>query len=129
MEHLEFVDKLDKHGISIRTTNVENKEKEFEEHDMFGKSRKIIVKNLSVRYKESEPGDSTFGKDPMKELIRNAIDMGQWKHSWHNNIEPENYEKFIEIIQEKILSKAAEIDELLTIMFLIRYEIVRQYEK
>lgn len=126
MEHLEFVNKLDKHGISIRTTNIETKEKVFEEHNMFGKPRKIIVKNLSVRYKESEPSDSVFDKDPMKELIRNAIDMGQWKHSWHNKIEPENYKKFIEIIQEKILNKAAEIDELLTIMFLIRNETVRR---
>jgi len=126
MEHLEFVDKLDKSGISIRTTNVENKEKEFEEHNMFGKPRKIIVKNLDVRYKDSEPGDMAFGKEPLKELIRNAIDMGQWKHSWHNEINPENYEKFIEIMQEKILDKANEIDELLTIMFLTKAEIVRR---
>jgi len=123
MEHLDFVDKLCKFGISIRTTNIENSEKEFEELNLFGEPRRIIVKNFNVEYKGSKPCDSFSGKNALKAMIRNSIDMDTWKHSWHNEIEPDNYQKFIDIIQEKILDRANQIDELLTTMFVLRKEI------
>jgi len=37
--------------------------------------------------------------------------------------EPENYEKFLEIIQKKIIDRAKEVDFLMTTMFLLRKEI------
>ena len=51
--------------------------------------------------------------------------MDTWKYSWHNEITPENYDKFREIIQGKIIERAKEIETLLTVYFQINYEKVR----
>ena len=47
MEHLEFIKKLDELGISIRNTNVENKEKVIESPD---KNNNVYINNFSVKY-------------------------------------------------------------------------------
>jgi hypothetical protein len=46
-----------------------------------------------------------------------------WKHSWHNDITPENYEKFREIIQDKMIKRAEEMDFLLSVYFQLQHEI------
>ena len=48
--------------------------------------------------------------------------MDQWKYSWHNEIKPENYDKFRDIIQRKILDRAEEIETLLSTYFQIGHE-------
>jgi len=117
MKHLEFVDKIDKSGVSIRGTNVEGKEKEYVIPSFFGQPNTIIQKNFSLKWKSFD------NRNPFDELVKEAIDIDQWKHSWHNEIKPENYEKFREIIQEKILKRAEEIETLLSVYFQIGHEI------
>jgi hypothetical protein len=120
MEHLDFVKELEKYGISFRSTNVENKVKEIEIPKYFGGSNIVEIKNLKCNYKETEH----FARPTaLQSIISKAIDMDSWKHSWHNEIKPENYERFIEIIQKKIIDRASEIDFLITAMFVLRKEI------
>ena len=47
MEHLEFIKELDKLGVSIRNTNVENKEKVIESPD---KNNNVSINNFDVKY-------------------------------------------------------------------------------
>jgi len=119
MEHLEFVNALDKTGVSIRGTDVEGREKKFVINKLFNDTNVIIHKNHQLRWEKPEQDD------PLRALIKMAIDMDSWKHSWHNEITPENYDKFREIIQGKILERAKEIETLLTVYFQINYEKVR----
>ena len=49
--------------------------------------------------------------------------MDTWKHSWHNKIEPENYDKFREIIQGKIVERAKEIELLFDVYFQLQHEL------
>ena len=126
MEHLDFVKELDNYGISFRSTNVENKTKEVEIPKYFGDSNVIEIKNLKCSYRESE----VFSRPTaLQSIISQAIDIDSWKHSWHNEIKPENYEKFLEIIQEKIIDRAKEVDFLITVMFILRKEISSGEEK
>lgn len=120
MEHLEFVKELDNYGISFRSTNVENKTKEVEIPQYFGGSNVVEIKNMKCNYRDAE----YFSRPTaLQAIISQAIDMDSWKHSWHNEINPENYEKFLEIIQKKIIDRAKEVDFLITVMFILRKEI------
>lgn len=116
MNHLEFVDKINETGISIRGTDVENREKKFIIPGLFNDINTVIHKNHQLKWENRD------NRNPFKELVKKAIDMDTWKHSWHNEITPENYDKFKDIIQKKILDRAEEIETLLTIYFQIKYE-------
>ena len=118
MEHLEFVDKLNETGVSIRSTNIENKEKRYEINGIFGHQNTIVNDNLKLYWLNRDD------RNPFAELVKTAIDMDSWKHSWHNEIKPENYDKFRTLIQEKILDRASQIEFLLDVYFLIGSEIV-----
>lgn len=49
----------------------------------------------------------------MDELIRKCVDLGQWKHSWHNNFkEIEDYERARDVIKEKIEARINELQLL-----------------
>lgn len=125
MEHLDFIKELDNYCISLRSTNVENKVKEVEIPKYFGGSNIVEIKNLKCNYKETEH----FARPTaLQAIISKAIDMDSWKHSWHNEIKPENYEKFLEIIQKKIIDRVSEIDFLVTAMFVLRKEISSKEE-
>jgi len=117
MKHLEFVNKLNETGVSISGTQVENREKKYVIYGMFDHSNTIIEKNYQLRWENIDD------RDPFKALVSQTIDMDTWKHSWHNEIKPENYEKIREIIQEKILKRAEEIETLLSVYFQIGYKI------
>ncbi|MFA5300607.1 MAG: hypothetical protein WC389_20665 [Lutibacter sp.] len=120
MEHLEFVDKLNQLGCSFRSTNIENKVKTVEIPNTFGKSEFVEIQNLQCKY----VGYSAFSRPTqLQAVISEAIDMDSWKHSWHNEIKPENYEKFREIIQEKMIKRAEEMDFLTTVYFQLQHEI------
>ena len=120
MDHLEFADKLNQLGCSFRTTNVENEIKSIEIPNEFGKSDFVEIKDFQCRYVEYNPFSRAT---PLQAIIRKAIDIDSWKHSWHNEITPENYEKFKDIIQEKILKRAEEMDFLSTVYFQLQYVI------
>jgi hypothetical protein len=117
MKHLEFVDKIAKLGISLRSTNIENKVREIEIY-RFLKTKKIVMKDFKLTWKEKEYGET----EPIKAILAKAVDMDSWKHSWHTEMIPENYEKIKTIIQEKIINRATEIDELMSIYFQLHYE-------
>jgi hypothetical protein len=117
MEHLEFINELDKLGVSLRSTNIAGKTKEFEIGDLLG-NRIIESKDLQLKWKD----EKYYHESPLKALCKKAIDLDTWKHSWHMQIEPENYKRIEEIIQEKIIKRAKEIDELMSIYFHLRYE-------
>lgn len=121
MEHLEFTEKLNELGIKIQSTNKADKEKTIEIKNPFGiESDNIEIKNFKVTYKK----DSFFQKySALDNLIIEAIDIDEWKHSFHNEIIPENYDRFRGIIQRKILKRASEIDFLITVYFLLNHEI------
>ena len=122
MEHLEFIKELDKLGISIRSINIENKEKIIESSS---RDNDISVKDFKVKY----INHSVWGRlEPLQQLIKVGIDMDEWKHSMHYNLSCENYEKFVEIIQEKIIGRAKDIDILMTVYFQLRYEISKNKE-
>ena len=122
MNHLDFVNELSSTGISIRSTTTENRERRIPIHSGFGKDEVVILKNNSASY---EGGDySVFArKSASQAIISKAIDYDTWKHSWHNEITPENYEKFQEIIQKKIIDRAKEIEELVAIYFHLNSEL------
>ena len=120
MEHLDFIKELDNYGISFRSTNMENKIKEVDISKYFGGSNVVEIKNFKCEYKEKE----YFARPTaLQAVISEAIDIDSWKHSWHNEIKPDNYEKFLEIIQKKIIDRAKEVDFLMTVMFILRKEI------
>ena len=126
MEHLTFIDELDKFGIKIRSTNCENQTREYEIYGLFNESNFIISKDFELSWKNK----IYFGEDEaLTSLLRKAIDFDSWKHSWHIEIKPENYPKIKDIIQRKIIGRAKEIDELMAIYFQLQYEIAKDSEK
>lgn len=121
MEHLDFVNELQKLGIRLSSTNSEGKTKEYEIFGLF-KSNIIVAKDFKLAWKEKSYDE----EKPIKALLRTAVDMDSWKHSWHTEIIPENYEKIEAIIQDKIIRRAKEIDDLMSIYFQLHYEIVNE---
>jgi hypothetical protein len=122
MEHLEFVEKINESGISLRSTNVEGKEKRHVISGIFGHQNTIIQENLNLSWLERDD------RNPFCELVKVAIDMDSWKHSWHNEIKPDNYEKFRNLIQEKIIERGYQIEFLLDVYFLINKAITEHKE-
>lgn len=118
MEHLDFIKKLDKLGISIRSTNNEDESKLVEINNVLSYDV-IEIKNLKCRYVNKHRSNLSA----LREIVTKAIDIDEWKHSIHNEIEYDNYEKFVEIIQDKILQRAEDIDFLLTVMFILKKQI------
>ena len=127
MEHLEFSDKLNELGIQIRSTKIENKIQTIEIPHSFGiESDFVEIKNFECKYKK----ESLFSRPTaLQAIISEAIDIDSWKHSFHNEISPENYEKFREIIQDKILKRASEIEMLVTVYFQLNHEISNNAER
>ena len=125
MKHLEFADKLNQLGCSFRSTNAENKVKIIEITNTFGKSEFVEIQNFQCKYVDY----SVFSRPtPLRAIIKEVIDLDNWKHSWHNKIEPDNYEYFREIIQDKILKRASEIEMLITVYFQLNHEISNRDE-
>ena len=124
MEHLEFSDKLNDLGIAIRSTKVENKSQIIEVHNMFCPSDFVEIKNFQCKYITENYGSYTA----LNAVIKTAIDIDSWKHSVHNEIIPDNYEKFREIIQDKIIKRASEIEMLVTVYFQLNHEISNNAE-
>ena len=125
MEHLEFVNKLNEFGIQIRSTKRENIVQEIEIPNLFGESNVVEIKNFQLNYSKQ---DCFSRPTPLQAVIKEAIDLDNWKHSFHNNISPENYEKFREIIQDKIIKRASEIEMLVTVYFQLNHEISNNAE-
>ena len=127
MEHLEFINRLNEFGIQIRSTKIENKIQTIEIPHSFGiESDFVDIKNFECKYKK----ESLFSKPTaLQAIISEAIDIDSWKHSIHNEISPENYEKFREIIQDKILKRASEIEMLVTVYFQLNHEISNNAER
>lgn len=121
MEHLEFVKKINELGIGLASTNIIDKEKVYAvPYGLHGAH--VSVKNFEVNYIDKRDHDA------FESLVKKCIDLDTWKHSWHKEITPENYESLREIIQTKIIDRAEEIEMLLTTYFVLGKKIV-EYKK
>lgn len=117
MDHLEFVEKLNKLGISIKSTNKENESKIIRPSCELDELR---IKDFHIEYTH----DSLFSRpSPLQKLIIEGIDIDEWKNSLHYDIKPENYDCFRDIIQGKIIKRAEDIDKLITVYFQLNHEI------
>ena len=123
MDYLEFVNKINELGVSIRSTA---KEGEVKKYDVsYGlASCKVKVENLDVSFTEKQ----YFG-DALDSLITRCVDIDSWKHSWHTPINEENYLILSDIIQKKIISRAEEIEMLLTTYFAIAKKLSNSHNK
>jgi len=119
MKHLEFSEKIDALGISIRSTKTEGGIKTISVAYGLG-DRCVLVEGFNVTYADKSAGYES--KTAFKAIVEKAIDMDSWKHSWHLPVVEENFEKIKDIIQQKIIDRASEIEELLTVYFQINYE-------
>lgn len=120
MEHLEFTEKLNQLGCSFRSTNAEGKVKIIEIPSAFGKPEFVEIQNFQCKYVDY----TVFSRPtPLQAVISKAIDIDSWKHSLHNEVKPENYEKLRGIIQGKMIKRAEEMDFLATVYFQLQYEI------
>ena len=46
----------------------------------------------------------------MDKLIKSCLDMDEWKHSWHNNMESlDDYEKARKVIEKKISERIMQL--------------------
>ena len=113
MEHLDFVDELDKLGIAIRYNAVENKEIKFIVSD----DNAILRVNNTLTWEHPET------RDPLKVLIQRAVDIDEWNHSWHTEVTPYNYRELQRIIKNKIVLRAKDIEFLLAVYFQINHEL------
>ena len=91
---------------------------------MFCPSDFVEIKNFQCKYLS----ETSNHYPPVKAAIKTAIDIDTWKHSIHHEISSENYEKFREIIQDKILNRASEIEMLITVYFQLNHEISNKAE-
>ena len=124
MIHLEFSDKLNEFGIQIRSTKIENKSQLIEIPRLFSSPDLVEVKNFKCDY----VNHSYRSQTALQAIISEAINLDSWNHSIHNEIIPENYEKFRKIIQDKIIKRASEIEMLLTVYFQINHEMSSKAE-
>jgi len=113
MEHIKFADKLSELGLSFRNSG------DIELED-------IVISESDCKYTQ-EAGYRS--RDAFETSMVRAIDMDKWKHSSHFEISPENYEKFQDIIQKKILKRAEDTRFLLRMYFLIQKELIKKEEK
>ena len=95
LDRLEYMDTLDKVGVRVTKTSVE-----IPIYSPLG----TYYDTLSVSPNNVEITDRLMEAE--KEAIKWGIDFGGWKHSWHCEIERENYERFLDIIQKQAIEQA-----------------------
>jgi len=120
MEHNEFIEKVRRTRVSFKLL-AENEGKIFPLSDFFRKEYSILLRNFQCSYLNSNCNDY-YAKN---ELFKKFIDCDAWKHSWHIDVTPENYEKIREIFQEKILDKMQVLEDLVDVYYLLNYEITQ----
>lgn len=116
MNNLEFAGILDGLGISIRPTIRENQDKIINA----GEPGSIKIKNFKCDFTDRTANSQLTA---LQRLIILAIDMDLYKNSLDYELTPENYEKFTQIIQDKIIKRASEIETLSRIYFQLQHEI------
>lgn len=117
MQHLDFVERLNKFGFTIFSTNKIGKVREFKIPKLFN-FEYIIANGFKLSWKNN----TKCTVSPIVYLLKSAIDIDEWKHSRHIEISPENYPEIESIIQDKIIQRAEEIDNLLAIYFQLHHE-------
>jgi hypothetical protein len=114
MDYLEFIQEIQKLGINMSTQN-----SEIDIYSPMGVNKKTLkITPLSI------VGDGyRFDEEAGQDAIKWAIDFDKWQHSWHNEIKPENYERFLEIIQGKVIEKAKSLTQLFSISVFLENKI------
>jgi len=83
-------------------------------NDLVAKAMELGVLIKAHKFEEDEIFRVQHGeyRSPFEKLVEDAMDMDQWKHSWHTEVSVDNAEKIQEILAEKILKRAEEIKKL-----------------
>ena len=114
MEHLDFTDKLHELGISFRG-NKENEERIIHINTLFGRTYTIKIKDMECEYLEDDK--PAYGLSAFDAIIKRAVSMGdKWTYvqNW------DDPKELIDILQEKILNRAKDIELMLMAYFLLR---------
>ncbi len=120
MNYLEYVQTIHALGVAITKANCEIEiTKPFSTKTDLLKVNSIAVKGEGYRWEDEAEQD----------VIRWAIDFDKWQHSWHKEIKPENYEHFLEIIQDKVIEKSAALVKLNTIAMFLQNRIAELNDK
>lgn len=114
MEHLDFTDKLSDLGISCRG-NIENKEHIIHINTLFGRTHTIKIKDMKCEYVGDDK--TVYELSAFDAIIKRAVNMGsEWTYvqNW------DDPKELIDILQEKILNSAKDIELMLMAYFLLR---------
>lgn len=113
MTDLEFIRKLSDLGIQVPYDKLIT----YDINKIFGGSEKYSIStDGEVHYPSTSYGRMSINES----LIRDAINCGEWKHSYHyDTSDRNNYDKFLEIIRLKILEESALLLKLTSVSNLI----------
>lgn len=120
MGNKDFLDHLSEFGILVddetrlKTRNV------IISH-FFGNDIVQMSKN-GCRYSDVDSSVHTC-LTAFQSTIKKAIDLDEWKHSYHHDITDENFPIFSDIIKKKILQRVEDLDFLLFVYLLLEKNI------
>ena len=103
MKYLEYIDTIQKAGVHIMKNTCDLKI-----HSPFASKTDIV----NITPLKATCDTMRWDDDAEKEVIKWAIDFDKWQYSWHNEIKPENYNHFLEIIQGKVIEKSEQLIQL-----------------
>lgn len=114
MKFMDFIDAVNNNGVML-TKNTATIEVTF---PMATKTHIVEVSPLSAKCDTLR-----YNEDAEYEAIKWAIDFDKWQHSWHNEVKPENYEHFLEIIQGKVIEKSEQLIKLNSVAIFLENKI------
>lgn len=92
---------------------------EFMDPHFFGPSEKYTITNAKTGVSVIKDGKEivdSYGKvQAIERLVRDCIDLDEWKHSWHHSLDyrdKETRQILVEIIAKKITDREKEIEKL-----------------
>lgn len=116
MKHFELIDQISQKGVSINT-----QKSDIKIHSPMAVNYHVLeVSPLSIKCPSLR-----WDTDAEYEAIKWAIDFDKWQHSWHNEIKPENYIHFLEIIQGKVIEKAEQLTKLNSVAIFLANKIAQ----
>jgi hypothetical protein len=117
MDYLEYVDKLLDIGVYIKKA-----ECELILHKVWS--------NIEFRVNVTPLSFTTSERDcePRDEALKYAMDLDSWKHSWHIETIPANFEKIRDILIEKVMERAKQVVELNAIIMHLN-NAIPEYQK
>lgn len=125
---MSFYNKLDELGISIHTVFVENKVIEVKIPIGFNASSVALIKNHKTYWKDvgcSPNRDET----PLRHIIKKGLNIDTFKEVRSiNEIDIDKYDSYVSMIEKKILERAEDINFLMVVRGLLKYELSEKRE-